>query len=233
MVPNDSVAGMEYYWQRLPGSGASPQAFTVRIGELWAANMTTKDWTAIKMGNEIREGIPRMIRHFVPYRLIARVFLGLAMSTDGYICALGHESFHAFQGMVAADRLAHAENALSRLWSSYPWDDARFNNAWSAELNLLGDALSAENGQSIVELARKFISSRRARRVSFNLDSALVNLEQLREWEEGLGKYTELALWKRAAADSSYSPVKELSNDSDFNGYKGFPRQWAREVSTL
>jgi hypothetical protein len=233
IVPSDSIDGKEYYRLQLSDGRAAPQAFTVRVGTVWAASMTTKEWTRIKMGNEIRDGLPSLIRPFVPYRLIARIFLGLAMNTDAYIGALGHESFHAFQGMVAANRLASAEHVLGRLGGSYPWDDPSFNNAWKTELSMLGDALSEKEEKRSVELVRKFMTLRRVRRLSFHLDSTMVNLERLREWEEGLGKYTELALWKRAAADSSYSPVKELSNDSDFDGYKGFARRWAQELSTL
>jgi hypothetical protein len=233
IVPGDSVDGMEYYRQRHSNEQASPQAFTMRVGAAWAASMSTKDWTTIKMGNDIRDNLPSVIRPLVPYRLIARVFLGLAMNTDAYICALGHESFHAFQGIVAANRLISAEEALSHLGKSYPWDDPLFNAAWNAELNVLADALMAKDEKVTVELSEKFLSLRRARRLSAHLDSSLVNLEQLREWEEGLGKYTELALWNRAAADSLYSPVKGLSGDSDFDGYKRFRRQWVREVSTL
>jgi hypothetical protein len=195
--------------------------------------MTTKDWTVIGMGNETRDGLPSVIRPIVPYRLIARIFVGLAMNTDAYICAIGHEGFHAFQGMSAPDRLASAENALARLGTRYPWDDASFNGAWNAELNALADALAAKDENVAIELSTKFLSLRRARRLSAHFDSALVNLERLREWEEGLGKYTELALWKCAGADSAYRPVSALRSDSDFGGYKGFGRQWTQEISTL
>jgi len=233
VVQSDSIDGQQYHRLRLSDERSSPQAFTVRVGTVWAASMTTKEWMIIKMGNELRDGLPSVIRSLAPYRLIARIFLGLAMNTDAYVCALGHESFHAFQGMVAVSRLTSSEEALSRLATRYPWDDAAFNRAWHAELNALADALVSKEEKVAKELGGKFLALRRTRRVSAHLDSALVNLEQLREWEEGLGKYTELALWKRAAADSLYSPVKELRKDSDFDGYKGFDRHWTRELSTL
>ena len=232
-VPDDSIDGRQYYRQRLVDEHASPQAFTVRVGELWAASMTTKDWTTIGMGNEIRDSLPFAIRVFVPYRLIARIFLGLAMNTDGYICAIEHESFHAYQGMVSANRLAGAETVLSHLGRTYPWADAPFNEAWKAELNALADALSATQQKRTVDFADRFIALRRARRKTFHLDSALVNLERLREWEEGLGKYTEVAIWKCAASDTAYKPVQALSGDPDFNGYRNFGGKWAQELATL
>lgn len=193
--------------------------------------MTTKEWTAIGMGNEMRDGLPSFLRPFVPYRLAARIFLGLAMNTDVYICAIAHESFHAFQGIVAADRLADAEISLAVNSDRYPWDDSSFVAGWKAELNVLADALSENDDMHAIELAQKFISLRKERRVRSGIDSDLVNLERLREWEEGLGKYTELALWKRAAADSAYVPA--VAGDSDFRKYKGFSGQWAQELSTL
>ncbi len=232
-VPGDLLDGRQYYRQRLVDKHASPQAFTVRVGELWAASMTTKDWTTIGMGDEIRDSLPTAIRLIVPYRLIARVFIGLAMNTDGYICAIGHESFHAYQGMVSANRLASAETVLSHLGSTYPWTDLPFSEAWKAELNALADALSAAEEQRAAEFAARFIALRRDRRKAFNLDSGLVNLERLREWEEGLGKYTEMAIWKCAASDVAYKPFLALSGDPDFNGYRSFSGKWAQELATL
>jgi hypothetical protein len=230
-VPDDSVDGRPYYRQRLVDE--SPQAFTIRVGELWAASMTTKDWTTIGMGNEIRDSLPSAIKVFVPYRLIARIFLGLAMDTDGYVCGLEHESFHAYQGMASADRLAAAESVLSHLGRTYPWADPPFKEAWKAELNTLADALSPSQEKRTVDFAHRFLALRRDRRKAFRLDSALVNLERLREWEEGLAKYTELAVWKCAASDTAYKPVQALSGDPDFNGYRNFSGKWAQERATL
>lgn len=65
------------------------------------------------------------------------------------------------------------------------------------------------------------------------LDADLLSLERLREWEEGLAKYTELAVWKHAASDSAYKPVKALSSDPDFKSYDSFSRKWAEELITL
>ena len=232
-VPNDSIDGRQYYRQRIVDKHATPQAFTVRVGELWAASMTTKDWTTIGMGNEIRDSLPSVISVFVPYRLIARIFLGLAMNTDGYICGIEHESFHAYQGMVSPNRLASAETVLTDLGRTYPWGDPPFSEAWKAELNALADALSATQEKRTVELANRFMALRRDRRTAFHLDSALVNLERLREWEEGLGKYTELAIWKCAASDTMHRPVQALSGDPDFSGYRNFSGKWTQELITL
>jgi len=233
LVPNDSIDGRKYYRQRLVDERTSPQAFTVRVGEFWSARMTAKDWMPIKMGDDIRDGAPSAIRALVPYRLMARIFLGLGMNTDGYVCALEHESFHAYQGMVSADRLANAETILFQLGKTYPWTNSGFNDSWKAELNMLGDALSATQEKRMAELSGKFLSLRQARRNAYHFDSAMANLERFREWEEGLAKYTELAIWKCAASDTAYKPVKALSADPDFKGYRSFDRKWTEELITL
>ncbi len=232
-VLDDSIDGRRYYRQRLVDEHASPQAFTVRVGEFWAASMTTKDWTRIGMGNEIRDSFPFAIKAFVPYRLMAWIFLKLAMNTDGYVCGLEHESFHAYQGMISASRLASAESVLSQLGRTYPWTDPPFSKAWKEELSALADALSATQEKRMAEFAQRFMALRRDRRKAFHLDSALVNLERLREWEEGLGKYTELAVWKLAASDTAHKPVNALNGDQDFNGYRNFSSKWAQELVTL
>jgi hypothetical protein len=232
-VPNDSIDGRKYYRQRLVAEGVSPQAFTVRVGDLWTASMTMKDWMPIEMGNDIRDGVPSAIKALVPYRLIARIFLGLGMNTDGYICMIEHESFHAYQGIVSVNRLAGAEAVLFQFGKQYPWTNSGFNEAWKAEIDALADALSATQENRVVEFADKFIALRQARRKAFNLDANQINLERLREWEEGLGKYTELAIWKCAAHDSAYNPVQALSGDSNFKSYRSFDRKWAEELITL
>ena len=233
IVPEDSYSGRPYYRQRLPDDGGTPQAFTVRVGDLWAASVTTKDWTAIKMGNEIGEHVPAFIRPIVPYRLAGKLFLGLAMDSDGYICAIGHESFHAFQGIVAPDRLTAAELALSRDGRRYPWNDPGFSENWHSELNALADALGAKDRARMIDLCRTFLAVRHSRRLAYGLDTMLTNLERMREWEEGLAKFTELALWKLGAMESRAMSVPALSKDSDFNRYMDFSARWRQEMTTL
>jgi hypothetical protein len=232
-IAGDSIEGGRYYRQRLPDEHATPQAFTVRVGDRWVASLATKEWTGVKIGNEIRDGLPPLVRYIAPYRLIARIFLGLALNTDNYICGIGHESFHAFEGMVDSARLADAETVMGRFGRRYPWKDPSFNSAWSAELNALAGALEAKDGESAAVLGRKFLSLRRDRRLSAHLDSTLVKLEQQREWEEGLAKYTELAIWEHAAADSAYRPFSVLGGDTDFHGFRTFGKRWSEELATL
>ena len=233
LVPDEAVDGRKYFRLRLVDERTTPQAFTVRVGDFWCASMTTKDWMLIKMGNDLRDSLPSAIKAIVPYRLIARIFVELSTNTDSYISLIEHESFHAYQGIVSAGRLASAETVLPRFGKKYPWSNTGFNDAWKAELDALADALSASQEQRMVEFATRFISLRQARRKAFQLDADLLNLERFREWEEGLAKYTELAIWKHAASDSVYKPVQALSGDPDFKSYGSFARKWAEELITL
>ncbi len=61
----------------------------------------------------------------------------------------------------------------------------------------------------------------------------MVSLEQVREWEEGLAKYTELWLWQHAQADSTYHPANAAGNSARFGGYKDFGQHWTQEMITL
>ena len=147
LVPDDTIDGRKFCRQRLVDERITPQAFTVRVGDFWSASMTSKDWMQIKIGDDIRDNLPPVIKTIVPYRLAARIFFGLSTNTDGYICLIEHESFHAYQGIVSADRLASAETVLPRFGRKYPWSDSDFNSAWKAELDALADALSASQEQ--------------------------------------------------------------------------------------
>lgn len=230
-VPGDSLNGLPYYRQRLEPGKLTPQAFTVIVGPHWAASMTTRDWMLIKMGNDIGESFPPAIRLFLPYRLLGRL-VGAFMTPDAFVCAVEHESFHAFQGQIAPGRLTEAEQALAAHGDRYPWDNPDFSKGWKAEMGTLIDGLNTPDEEECRSLARRFLELRQERRSTASLDTALIELERLREWEEGLAKYVELALWKMAAKDSTYQPAPERLADRRFDRYQGFSRRWQQELST-
>jgi hypothetical protein len=58
-----------------------------------------------------------------------------------------------------------------------------------------------------------------------------VELERLREWEEGLAKYAELELSRRAEAEEGYQPVDGIQQDPDFKGYVGQEAFWAQQLT--
>lgn len=228
-VPGDTFGGQAYYRQRLPGSGVTPEAFAVLIGDQWSSSLPTMEWLRLSMAEQMEAGLPPVLGRFVPYQLITGLFVP---SSDFYIAAVSHEAFHAFEGMMAPERLAEAEQA-TRLEATYPYENVAFQEAWQAELDLLTRALQATSPEETAELARDFLNSRRARRQDFELPDSQVDLERQREWLEGLSKYVELAIWRQAATTPDYAPLPALLEDPEFEGYAGYEKRWDQEVKQI
>jgi len=229
-VPDDLFNGEPYYRQPLPASGETPQAFTVRVGERWAASMQTQEWLEISLSNQLRADLPAFLAPIFPYQIANNLFL---RGSDGYISLLSHESFHAYQGAVAPERLTAAETAVSQSESRYPWEDAAFQDAWQAELDLLATAVQSETDAEAVILAQQFLTQRMLRRQAASLDSNLIDYEQQREWLEGLARYVELETWRQASLADDYQPVAGLQDDPDFDGYATFDKRWTQEVDQI
>lgn len=225
-VPGDSFLEKPYFRLAAP----SRQAFAVRIGDRWAASMSTKEWMSISMVNDVRSQLPRLLKPVFPYRLLVR-FFGLN-SSDLHIAAILHESFHAYQAKAAPQRFAEA-GAAYRQEARYPWEDSSLQRSWKAELELLAGAAGATSPNEAASLARQFLSHRRQRREQHRLDAALANFERNMEWLEGLAKYIELASWRQASTTPGYNPLPELAADYDFRNYATFPRQWTNELTTM
>ena len=230
LVTEDTFNGEPYYRQQLPADGTTPQAFTVRLGEQWAASMTTMEWTEISLANQFEEQLPGFLVPIFPYELVTNLFV---RGSDGYIAALAHESFHAYQGTVVPERLAAAETAVSRVESNYPWDDAAFQDAWQTELDLLTTALEAETETEMMTLAQQFLAQRQARRAAANLSPTQANYEMQREWLEGLARYVELEIWRQASLTAGYEPVTAIVDDPDFAGYANFDTRWSQELGQI
>ena len=228
MFPGEAVADAPYYRQALSGAGITPQAFTVRVGDRWAASLTTREWTEIALAQQIRGDLPPVLRWLVPYRLFVGFLLG---NSDLYIALIQHESFHAYQGMVVPERLLAADRENSRLAALYPWNNGALQAAWQAELDLLYDALQAESHEVARTYAQQFLQQRAERRTL--LDPALADYERQREWVEGLAKYVELESWRQAALAPDYEPVTAMRVDPDFAAYTTFARRWQQEVDQL
>lgn len=167
-------------------------------------------------------------RDFHPVQSTEAVLL---RGSDGYISLLAHESFHAFQGTAAPERLATAERALAAE-AAYPWQDAGLQADWQTELDFLAAALAAESEAETIALTTQFLSQRQQRRPEAGLTDAQINFERQREWLEGLARYVELEIW-RQAAQSDYRPIPALADDGDFGEYTGFDRRWSQEVDQI
>jgi hypothetical protein len=216
--------------QRLPANGDTPQAFTVRVGEQWVTSMTTMEWMEISLADQFRSDLPSFLAPVIPYGLLNTLFI---RGSEGYISLLAHESFHAYQGSLAPEKLAAAENAAPIGEAGYPWDDASFQAEWQTELDILAEAVQADSDEAMAELARQFLAQRAQRRAAAGLSDELIRYEQQREWVEGLARYVELELWQQAALDDTYTPVAALQDDGEFSGYGTFDKRWNQEVGQI
>ena len=228
-VAEDQFLGAPYYRQLLLNANSTPQSFTVLVGEQWTASLETTDWMKISLVQPIRDDLPYLLRPIFPYRL----YIGqLVSGSDQYISLIGHETFHAYEGMVAPDKLMAAELANNKYESQYPWQDASLQADWQKELNLLSDALQTTSKDQAAQLAQRFLEQRKVRRENAGLSSNLIAYEMQREWEEGLARYTELEIWRQAATED-YTPIPETSSLVDFKQYKSFASRWSHEIQQI
>jgi hypothetical protein len=227
VVPGEGFEGQPYYRHRLPTTGETPQAFTVRLGERWAPSFMTMPYAQINFTRGLREALPPGVRSVVPYRLMWSVLMG---ESDAYIAAWLHESFHAFQGETAPARLAAAESVMA-LADNYPWDAA--SAEWKAEADLLASAALAESDRSTADLAQQFLDNRAARRAAMGLSDDLIDFERQREWLEGLAKYAELASGRLAGEADDYEPIPAMAGDSEFHEYTHRSQVWTQQLGEV
>jgi hypothetical protein len=228
-VTGDDFFGTPYYRQAL-AEGVTPQAFTVRLGDQWAASMTTLEWTRIKLAQTMREEMPSWLGPIVPYSLVTRLFIG---DSDKYISALTHESFHAFVGLQSERHLVQAEEVALSQEEAYPWEDQTVVSGWQTELALLTQAVRASSRDETISLASQFLAARQERRVAVRLASRLIDYEQRREWLEGMAKYMELELWRQGSTAREYSAHPATQALGDFHDYGGYEDAWGREVDQM
>ena len=227
LVADDTFIGQQYYRQQL--SGVTPEAFTVMVGERWVCSLPTFDWMQNSLIQTIRNDLPSFLRPIFPYRL----FVGqLVSGDDQYISLNAHECFHAYQGILTADKFAAAENANLQNANQYPWTDEDLQSDWQAELKLLTDALRTDDQAQSLELARSFLALRSARRASGMLTAELIAYEQKREWLEGLARYAELEIW-RLASVKDYLPLPETADLLQFDQYRDFERRCTNELTQI
>jgi hypothetical protein len=229
VVPGDDFLGQPYYRQALPDPEINPQNFVVLVGERWVATMQTKEYSAVDFYNDFPEELPPVVRTIMPYRLVWGILGG---DTEVSIGGLLHESFHAFQGMQAADRLEQAELSLKKE-KDYPWEDEAFEASWDVELGLLAEVSKVTDVQGAASLAERFLQARQERRLRFKLGSELVDLEREREWLEGLAKYVELTSTRTAGQSSTYQPEAAILEDPDFESYQGSLRFYQGQIAEI
>jgi hypothetical protein len=228
-VADDTFEGQVYYRQKLTDPNITPENFTVLVGDRWAATLQVKEYMEVAFYAGFREELPPPLRPVFPYRLIWRL---LMRDTDSYIAALLHEGFHAFQGTLAPERLAAAEN-VTRFEPRYPWDDADLAEGWQQEVDFLARAVRASSTTEAADLAGQFLSARAARRAATGLAADLVDYERQREWLEGLAKYAEVSVGRAAVHTAGYSPLPEVTADPAFQSYANSETYYTGQLSEL
>ena len=228
VVPDDTFEGKPYFRQSLADLDATPEAFTVLVGNQWVATITTRDWTEIGLVEPILEDFPSWLHPILPYKLFIRVMLG---DSDRYISLIQHESFHAFEGENAYALLEAAENANHNYGEKYPWGSSELQEDWKTEIDFLVKAVRASSTEETIELVRQFLAQREQRRSDNLLSTGMVDYERLRELEEGLAKYVQIRSLLQAAASSDYIPMVEMELDGDFNYYSTAEKFLKLEIS--
>lgn len=223
------IAGRPVYRQPLPANDQTPQSFTVRVGDEWAASMTTLEWTRVLMIDLIRQEVPPWLAEIFPYRLFTE---RLVAGSDQYLSLLIHEAFHAYQGEIVPERVAAAEASL-RVDESYPWYEDAHVAAWQSEIDLLAQGAQARTTEETAALARDFLALRDERREAAGLTAAQIEMERQREWLEGLARYVELGIWREAATKAGYEPVEAMAAVEEFAGYDGYRERWQDEIEQM
>jgi len=118
------------------------------------------------------------------------------LDAASYVRAIVHEAFHAYamtviQGNVPNFGADVDEGEMIQQLAALPDPDRPYN----AEGAALAKALQVDY-QTVHEAAADFLKLRHARRSES--DPAIVAYEQMTEWVEGLARYAEVALMKRA-----------------------------------
>ena len=220
-VPNDSFESQPYYRTPILDPNKTPEAFTVLVGDQWVATFMTREYSQIEFYRDFRQNLPPFISNLVPVRLVWSFMMGKA---ESYIAALEHESFHAFEGQLAVEQLNASEQMCS-VEDTYPFD--AIEDPWKQEMEVLLKAIQAPTDTEAIDLARQFLSLRAARRRFLNVPQ--INLERLREWEEGLAKYAELEITRQAEA-GGYIASGGISSDKDFKNYQGQQQFWSSQL---
>ncbi len=221
-VPGDAFEGRPYYRTLITDPAKTPEGFTVLVGERWTATFQTREYGEVSFYQGFRDGLPPVVSQVFPVRLAWQFLMG---KTDSYVAALEHESFHAYQGMLVPHILGAAERSYAAD-ESYPY--AATDEAWRSEMSILVRAAEASDETERRLLVMRFLENRRARRV--NLTREQVEFERLREWEEGLAKYAELEITRRAETETGYQPVDAILRDSAFQSYSGQEQFWSQQL---
>jgi hypothetical protein len=222
-IPGDTFEGGPYYRTAITDPEKTPEGFTVLVGDRWVATFQTREYGEVDFYRGFRQNLPPFISNLVPVRLVWSFLMG---KTDNYIAALEHESFHAYEGILATNQLTAAEQQYS-VGENYPFD--AMEEPWKREMDVLVKAVQASTDTESINLTREFLQMRASRRAGLSLEQ--IGLEHLKEWEEGLAKYAELEITRQAGTGEGYRPIEGMSQDTNFHNYQGQQQLWDAQLN--
>lgn len=199
--------------------------FAVLVDDRWTASMGTKWETDNFLISQFQEMLPAPIDKIIPYRIFIQ-------PSEVQITGVLHETFHVYQAKSALEKLENAEDRYG-IEEEYWEADEYMGDDWGKEIDLITQALDAETDDELIEFVTQFLEQRQTRRETYELKEDLIDFERLLEWEEGLAKYVEIAIWKQAYSSSLYNAIPEMTQDPDFKGYETFEKRWRQEITTL
>lgn len=221
LVDGDTFEGRSYYRQPTE----SHQNFAVLVDGQWAASLASKWEMDNFIINQFKNMIPSPINKIIPYKLFIQ-------PSEVQMTGVLHESFHVYQALTANERLEAAEERY-QVEDEYWRVDESMRDGWKDEVSLLVQALDAESEAETIALVSHFLARRDERRANQALSIELIDFERLIEWEEGLAKYLELAIWQQAFSSPDYQPLPEMVNDPDFKGFTSYKQRWSQEILTM
>ena len=145
-----------------------------------------------------------------------------------------HEHFHQFvysqPGYYdAVSKLGLAHGDQSGMWMlnyPFPYDSSRTQRAFTAMTRALLDALSQTDQAALASKGAAFHRMMAAFRRS--APSEAVKYFDFQLWQEGVARYTEIALGELAA--KAYTPTPEFSALPDFKSYASVAGEIRRGV---
>jgi hypothetical protein len=151
-----------------------------------------------------------------------------------WVLTVLHEHFHQFvysrPGYYdAVSKLGLAHGDQSGMWMlnyPFPYDSSRTQEAFSAMTHALLDALAQTDQPALASKSAAFRRAMAAFRQSAPAEAAKYFDFQL--WQEGVARYTEIALGELAA--KAYTPSAEFSALPDFKSYANVAAEIRRGV---
>jgi hypothetical protein len=164
-----------------------PAATAWKVGDVWSVAVPTRAEFQQAIDAQLGKGV-------------------VQLDTVNYIRAIAHEAFHAYaltviQGAVPNFGADVDEGRMLQRLSALP----NLDKQYSAEGQLLVNALQATDQQVTRKAAIEFLKLRQARRAAE--DKAVAAYEQMTEWVDGLARYAEIALMLRANRDSDNTVI--------------------------